>query len=101
MLIRRTIESSRCGRPRWHRIQVISGEALLGGGGQFHVKLALIRKYGRPKIKFQAQFLRRVKFYPVPIGLTWEQNILVLKPSPCLHNGNEADDWMGLDEWNT
>ncbi|GFS73244.1 uncharacterized protein TNCV_4571631 [Trichonephila clavipes] len=26
--------------------------------------------------------------------------ILVLKPSPCLHNGNEVDDRMGLDEWN-
>ncbi|GFT70211.1 transposable element Tcb1 transposase [Trichonephila clavipes] len=36
-----------------------------------------------------------------PIGLTWEHDILVLKPSPCLHNGNEVDDWMGLDEWNS
>ncbi|GFX15751.1 uncharacterized protein TNCV_2132371 [Trichonephila clavipes] len=34
-------------------------------------------------------------------GLTWEHDILVLKPSPCLHNGNEVDDWMGLDEWNS
>ncbi|GFW06102.1 uncharacterized protein TNCV_4478941 [Trichonephila clavipes] len=93
MLIGRTIESSRCGRPRWHRIRVISGEALLGGGGQFHVKLALIRKYGgSPKIKFQAPFLRGMKFFPVPIGLTLEHDIIVLKPSPCLHNGNEADD---------
>ncbi|GFX59644.1 hypothetical protein TNCV_3754091 [Trichonephila clavipes] len=25
----------------------------------------------------------------------------MLKPSPCLHNGNEVDDWMGLDEWNS
>ncbi|GFU56296.1 uncharacterized protein TNCV_582301 [Trichonephila clavipes] len=25
----------------------------------------------------------------------------VLKSSPCLHNGNEVDDWMGLDEWNS
>ncbi|GFU31140.1 uncharacterized protein TNCV_2193311 [Trichonephila clavipes] len=33
------------------------------------------------------------------IGLTWEHDILVLKPSPCLHNGNETDDWMGLDEF--
>ncbi|GFV75708.1 hypothetical protein TNCV_1756361 [Trichonephila clavipes] len=24
----------------------------------------------------------------------------LLKPSQCLHNGKEADDWMGLDEWN-
>ncbi|GFX08419.1 uncharacterized protein TNCV_3269081 [Trichonephila clavipes] len=42
-----------------------------------------------------------VKNFPVPIGLTWEQNILVPMPSPCLHNGNEADDWMGLDKRNT
>ncbi|GFY35977.1 mariner transposase [Trichonephila clavipes] len=28
----------------------------------------------------------------------WE---LVLKPSPCQHNGNEVDDWTGLDEWNS
>ncbi|GFT24564.1 hypothetical protein TNCV_3253611 [Trichonephila clavipes] len=32
--------------------------------------------------------------FPVPEGLTWENDILVLKPSPCLHNGNEVDDWM-------
>ncbi|GFX56905.1 uncharacterized protein TNCV_3566771 [Trichonephila clavipes] len=25
----------------------------------------------------------------------------VLKPSPCLHNGNEVDVWIGLDEWNS
>ncbi|GFS96987.1 uncharacterized protein TNCV_4178451 [Trichonephila clavipes] len=42
-----------------------------------------------------------VKWLPVPIGLTQEHDILELKPSPCLDNGNEADDWMGLDEWNT
>ncbi|GFW70805.1 hypothetical protein TNCV_4148531 [Trichonephila clavipes] len=42
-----------------------------------------------------------VRFFPVPIGLTWEHDILVLKPSPCLHNGHEKDDWMGLDEWNS
>ncbi|GFW18198.1 uncharacterized protein TNCV_4007381 [Trichonephila clavipes] len=42
-----------------------------------------------------------VKFYPVPIGLTWEHDILVLKPSPCIHNGSEIDNWMGLDEWNS
>ncbi|GFU75197.1 retrovirus-related Pol polyprotein from transposon 297 [Trichonephila clavipes] len=29
----------------------------------------------------------------------WEHDILVLKPSPCLHNANEVDDWMGVDEW--
>ncbi|GFT69370.1 uncharacterized protein TNCV_4182201 [Trichonephila clavipes] len=23
------------------------------------------------------------------------------KPFPCLHNGNEVDDWMGLDEGNS
>ncbi|GFV41603.1 hypothetical protein TNCV_3627541 [Trichonephila clavipes] len=28
MLIGRTIEFSQCGRPRWHRIRVITGEAL-------------------------------------------------------------------------
>ncbi|GFX08416.1 uncharacterized protein TNCV_3269051 [Trichonephila clavipes] len=33
--------------------------------------------------------------------LTWEQDILVLKPSTCLHNGNVVDDWMGLDKRNT
>ncbi|GFW28992.1 adhesion G protein-coupled receptor B2 [Trichonephila clavipes] len=36
-----------------------------------------------------------------PIGLTWEPDILVLKPSRCLHNGNQIYDWMGLDEWNS
>ncbi|GFU23742.1 hypothetical protein TNCV_2341301 [Trichonephila clavipes] len=41
-----------------------------------------------------------VNIFPVPVGLTWEHDILVLKPSPCLHNGNEVDDWMGHDEWN-
>ncbi|GFS74920.1 uncharacterized protein TNCV_1395941 [Trichonephila clavipes] len=35
----------------------------------------------------------------LPYRLTWKHDILVLNPSPCLHNGNE-DDWMGLDEWN-
>ncbi|GFV47740.1 uncharacterized protein TNCV_4308181 [Trichonephila clavipes] len=95
MLIERTIESSQCGRPRWHKIRVISG-----GGGQFRVKVALVRKYGGPsKIKYQAQFLGGGEIFPVPIGLTWEHDI-VLNPSPCLHNGNEADDWMGLDERN-
>ncbi|GFV63604.1 uncharacterized protein TNCV_625991 [Trichonephila clavipes] len=45
--------------------------------------------------------LGRGEFFPVPIGLTWEHDILGLKPSPCLHNWNEVDDWMGLDEWNS
>ncbi|GFW90935.1 uncharacterized protein TNCV_1758091 [Trichonephila clavipes] len=36
-----------------------------------------------------------------PIGLTWEHDILVLKPSPCLHKGSQVYDWMGLDEWNS
>ncbi|GFW60307.1 hypothetical protein TNCV_1843871 [Trichonephila clavipes] len=36
-----------------------------------------------------------------PIGLTWEGDILVLKSSPCLHNGSQVYDWMGLDEWNS
>ncbi|PRD23977.1 UNVERIFIED_CONTAM: hypothetical protein NCL1_44963 [Trichonephila clavipes] len=36
-----------------------------------------------------------------PIGLTCEHNILVLKPSPCLHNGSQVDNWMGLNEWNS
>ncbi|GFU36713.1 uncharacterized protein TNCV_3312011 [Trichonephila clavipes] len=35
------------------------------------------------------------------IRLTWENDILVLKPSLSLHNGNKVDDWMGLDEWNS
>ncbi|GFU35088.1 uncharacterized protein TNCV_1859691 [Trichonephila clavipes] len=30
-----------------------------------------------------------------------EHDILVLKPSPCLHDGNEVYDWMGLEEWNS
>ncbi|GFU04563.1 hypothetical protein TNCV_1516091 [Trichonephila clavipes] len=38
---------------------------------------------------------------PVSIGLTWEHDILVLKPFPCLHSGHEVDDWMGLNEWNS
>ncbi|GFU64667.1 uncharacterized protein TNCV_1947851 [Trichonephila clavipes] len=42
-----------------------------------------------------------VKLFPVVIGLTWEHDILVLKLSPCLHNGNDVDDWIGLDEWNS
>ncbi|GFU78098.1 hypothetical protein TNCV_1316281 [Trichonephila clavipes] len=33
-----------------------------------------------------------------PIGLTLELDILVLKPSPCLPNGSQVYDWMGLDE---
>ncbi|GFS86052.1 hypothetical protein TNCV_1583031 [Trichonephila clavipes] len=41
------------------------------------------------------------KIVSSPIGLTWEHDILVLKPSPCLHNGNEVDNWRGLDEWNS
>ncbi|GFX32445.1 uncharacterized protein TNCV_2173631 [Trichonephila clavipes] len=36
-----------------------------------------------------------------PIGLTWKHDILVLKPSPCLHNGSQVYDWMGLNEWNS
>ncbi|GFU61211.1 transposable element Tcb1 transposase [Trichonephila clavipes] len=35
---------------------------------------------------------------PAP-GLTWEQDILVLKLSPWLHNENEVDDWISLDQW--
>ncbi|GFX61236.1 hypothetical protein TNCV_3407101 [Trichonephila clavipes] len=66
------MESSRCGRPRWYRIRVISGEALW-------------------------------ELFPVHIGLTWEHDILVLKSSLWngSPNGNEADDWMGLDELKT
>ncbi|GFX79044.1 uncharacterized protein TNCV_3913311 [Trichonephila clavipes] len=78
--------------------QLLLGNPCRGstGGGQFLVRLTLIRKYGGlGKIKF----LRWAKLFPVPIGLTREQ-IFVLKPSPCLHNANEVDDWMGLDEWN-
>ncbi|GFV81084.1 uncharacterized protein TNCV_2270681 [Trichonephila clavipes] len=41
------------------------------------------------------------ELFPVPIGLTSEHDILALTPSPCLHNVNEVDDWMGLDEWNS
>ncbi|GFX86832.1 uncharacterized protein TNCV_3751051 [Trichonephila clavipes] len=65
-------------------------------------KLALIRNYGGPpKIKSPTQLLKGVKCFPVPIELTWEHNILVLKPFPCLHDGNEVDDWMSFDEWRT
>ncbi|GFV46345.1 uncharacterized protein TNCV_3232341 [Trichonephila clavipes] len=99
MLIGRTIKSSRCGRPRWYRIRVITGKPCRG---EPIPRIALIRKYGGPpKIKPQAQFLREVKFLPVPVGLTWKHDILVLKPTPCLPNGNEVDDWMGLDERNS
>ncbi|GFW71648.1 uncharacterized protein TNCV_2548611 [Trichonephila clavipes] len=42
-----------------------------------------------------------VKFFPVPIALTCEHDILVLKPSPYLYNGNKVYNWMGLDEWNS
>ncbi|GFV81547.1 hypothetical protein TNCV_52711 [Trichonephila clavipes] len=42
-----------------------------------------------------------VTFFPVPIGLTWEHDIVMLKLSPCLHNRNELDDWVGLNEWNS
>ncbi|GFV69020.1 uncharacterized protein TNCV_1999861 [Trichonephila clavipes] len=42
-----------------------------------------------------------VKYFPVPIGLAWEHDILVFKLSPCLHDGNEVNDWMGLDAWNS
>ncbi|GFW42724.1 hypothetical protein TNCV_473141 [Trichonephila clavipes] len=70
--------------------------------GQFEIKLALIRKYGGPPIiNSQAQFLNGVKLVPVLIGLTWEHDILVLKPSPSLHNGNEEDNRTSLDEWNS
>ncbi|GFU88994.1 hypothetical protein TNCV_2894421 [Trichonephila clavipes] len=41
------------------------------------------------------------RHHPRANALQWEHGILVLKPSPCLHNGNEVDDWMGLDEWNS
>ncbi|GFU35642.1 uncharacterized protein TNCV_2099381 [Trichonephila clavipes] len=32
-------------------------------------------------------------FFPVPIGLTWEHDSLRIKPSPCLHNGNEEGNF--------
>ncbi|GFV66516.1 DUF4817 domain-containing protein [Trichonephila clavipes] len=50
---------------------------------------------------FQAQLLKGGgEISSDPIGLTWEHDILVLKPSPCLHN-ETLYDWMGLDEWNS
>ncbi|GFW11387.1 hypothetical protein TNCV_3809071 [Trichonephila clavipes] len=33
-----------------------------------------------------------------PIGLTWEHDILVLKPSLCPYNWSQIYDWMGLDK---
>ncbi|GFV14274.1 uncharacterized protein TNCV_807061 [Trichonephila clavipes] len=36
-----------------------------------------------------------------PIGLTWKHDILVFKPSPCLQNGIQVYEWMGLEEWNS
>ncbi|GFW13411.1 uncharacterized protein TNCV_1879131 [Trichonephila clavipes] len=102
MLIGRTIESSRCGRPRWHGIRVIIGEAPVGGEhqrGSIPRKARGNTKIRRtPQIKSQSRLLGGGCF-PVPIGLTWQHDILVLKPSACLHNGNEADDW--IDEWNS
>ncbi|GFY15466.1 uncharacterized protein TNCV_1572771 [Trichonephila clavipes] len=84
--------------------ELLTGKPCRGranGGGQFHVKLAHRRKYCEPpKIKSQAQFLRG-EIFSDPIGLTWEHDILELKPSPCLHNGNQVYAWMGFDEWNS
>ncbi|GFS71867.1 hypothetical protein TNCV_3715381 [Trichonephila clavipes] len=34
-------------------------------------------------------------------SLEEESNPAVNKPSPCLHNWNDVDDWMSLDEWNS
>ncbi|GFW52146.1 uncharacterized protein TNCV_2425931 [Trichonephila clavipes] len=39
--------------------------------------------------------------HPAPIGLTWEHDILVFKPSPCLHNWSQVYEWMGLDKRNS
>ncbi|GFX11680.1 hypothetical protein TNCV_4340261 [Trichonephila clavipes] len=34
-----------------------------------------------------------------PHRINMEHDILVIKPSPWIYNGNEVDDWMGFDEW--
>ncbi|GFT24532.1 hypothetical protein TNCV_3253381 [Trichonephila clavipes] len=84
MLIERTIESSRCGRPKWRRIPVIAGEALQGGtrGDQFRAKLALIREYGGPsKIKSHTQFLGGASY----LGCSTE---LSLSPKPDFAGGS-------------
>ncbi|GFS50521.1 uncharacterized protein TNCV_3197161 [Trichonephila clavipes] len=103
ILIGRTIESSRCGRPRWHRIRVITGEALWGEHrrGPIPRKACTNKKIwwtSKNQESPNLNSLGEVKFFPVPIGLTSEHDILVLKSSPCIHNGNKVDDWMGLDE---
>ncbi|GFV23819.1 uncharacterized protein TNCV_960131 [Trichonephila clavipes] len=72
------------------------------GGSRFHVKFTHIRKYGGPlKIKSQAQLLGKDEIFSDPIGLAWQPDILVLKPSPCLHKGSQVYDWMDLDDWNS
>ncbi|GFS81715.1 uncharacterized protein TNCV_2706631 [Trichonephila clavipes] len=78
------------------------GKACRGAPGeQFHVKLAHTQKYGdlqksSPKLNSLGGGM-----FSDPIGLTGEHDILVLKPSPCLDNGSQVCDWMGLDEWNS
>ncbi|GFW75591.1 hypothetical protein TNCV_4427741 [Trichonephila clavipes] len=53
-----------------------------------------LMRHLRPHIE-EESFLRKLRHPPE------EPPSYVLKPSPCLHNGNEVDDWMGLDEWNS
>ncbi|GFV68608.1 uncharacterized protein TNCV_2710231 [Trichonephila clavipes] len=50
----------------------------------------------------EESFTRKLQHLPEEssrYGLTWEQDILVLKLSPWLHNENEVDDWISLDKW--
>ncbi|GFT08321.1 hypothetical protein TNCV_1083871 [Trichonephila clavipes] len=59
-----------------------------------------MRKYYRPsKVKSQDQLLKGSEIFSDPIGLKWEHDILMFKPTPCLLNGSQVDDLMGLDEW--
>ncbi|GFY07218.1 uncharacterized protein TNCV_277651 [Trichonephila clavipes] len=98
------IQPVRSTKDRSLGFELLMGKPCRGstGGGQFHVKLAYTRKYGGPpKIKSQAQLLKGGGICSDPIGLTWEHDIFVLKPSPCLSNGSQVYDWMGLDEWNS
>ncbi|GFU58627.1 uncharacterized protein TNCV_1278091 [Trichonephila clavipes] len=78
------------------------GSPVGGGEGPIPRKARTnTNKWRTTKNQFLSSIPQGVKYFPVPIGLTLEHDILVLKPSPCLHNGNEVDDWMGLSEWNS
>ncbi|GFU84716.1 uncharacterized protein TNCV_2126571 [Trichonephila clavipes] len=84
--------------------ELLMGKLCRGGtgGGQFHIRLAHTRKYGGPpKSSPKLNCLGGGEMFSDSIGLTWEHDILVLKPSPCLQNWSQVYDWMILDEWDS